>query len=994
MLNDRKITDWAQPVSSLDDRPQMTAAALKAAFDSNTNQIKPAVNGMIDDLTGTGGAGNIGVDVIAGVTGTTVQAMLAALKALIDLCDTSAESDDKLNLKADKTTTDKLVKTITLNADTGVFTIQTDDGTTTTIDTMLEKIPVNCYLDGQDFVLVLDDGTEQRADLSGFLTPTEFTDSSTIDFSVSGSAVTATIKNGSITLAMLESTVMSTIQGYVTAAQTAAGNASTSETNAGTYRDQAQTAATNSASSASKAGTKAMLSQSWAIGGTGTRQGEDTNNSKYFAQQSANSAATAQGWSDSAMEQADAAAQSAADAAQSAADAEAISGGDFIPNSRKGVPNGVATLDSNGKLVMAQLPDDTEAVPVTLTATGWSSAAPYTQTVDANGVLADEDAQMIIPVPEDDSSDAYYRAGVRCTAQAANSLTFTCDAKPNEDIALYVMVSSVGNTAGGGGTSGPVLPTPTTGDAGKVPTVNDAEDGYELKTPSGGGGTGGISDAVNGTDDSGLEFKLTFGRNTTQDLTATIEYDEQDLTLDSIVQNGKSYRDLFETPNVIPDGDFESDLSWATINAGDPQITAEAYSSPSHSLKCFGTTSQQIRKVLGLSASESYYIAARVRLDRYVSGAGIGLQCPDLNNIVTNQLTNGQFATVSSVETLGQGSQMYAGSISSANLDGYVDDIVIVPVSNFKSTDKSEIDVLYENYIKIKRGESVTPPPETLVLETQKTKKSYTATECIAKFMEAVTSKAADLGMANSTFTRPAGDGGNTTTARDLMRMVVEASGYKDIARIWGKNSRDISVMGPNPRTVNVSTTVIDSELEASYHIFGGKTGSWSGTENLVVAAQTTKHGMVAGVIMDATSSAARFDAMKELLDVVDGTGSTVSSATAAIACAIPEYNVFNYEGYVFDALYELNADEEIIPASTTKVITAMVALDYVTDIHNTIEFISSDAIGGSGAVFQTGDIITIEDALYAMLLPSSNMTAQALARTVGYNMLVKEESA
>lgn len=360
-LKDRKITDWTQPVTSLDDRPQMAAAALKAAFDSNSNQLKPALNGAIDDLTGTGGAGNIGVDAIAGVTGTTVQAMLAALKALIDLCDTSEAVDDKLDLKADKTTTDKLVKTITLNADTGVFTIKTDDGTTTTIDTMLEKIPVNCYLDGQEFVLVLDDGTEQRADLSAFLTSTEFTDSATIDFFVSGATVTATIKNGSVTLEMLESTIMSTLQGYMTAAQEAASNAATSETNAGTYRDQAQGSATAAASSASEASAKSTLSESWAVGGTGTRQGEDTNNSKYFAQQSANSAATAQGWSDSAMEQADAAAQSAADAAQSAADAEAIAGGDYIPNSQKGAASGVASLDASGKLEATQKPDYTAA---------------------------------------------------------------------------------------------------------------------------------------------------------------------------------------------------------------------------------------------------------------------------------------------------------------------------------------------------------------------------------------------------------------------------------------------------------------------------------------------------------------------------------------------------------------------------------------------------------------------------------------------------------
>ena len=381
MLNDRKITDWTQPVSSLDDRPQMTASALKAAFDSNTNQIKPAVNGMIDDLIGTGGAGNIGVDVIAGVTGTTVQAMLAALKALIDLCDTSAESDDKLNLKADKTTTDKLVKTITLNADTGVFTIQTDDGTTTTIDTMLEKIPLNCYLDGQEFVLVLDDGTEQRADLSDFITETEFTDSSTIDFSVTGSNVTATIKNGSITLSMLENTVMSTLQGYMTAAQTAAGNAATSETNAGTYAGQAESAKTTAQTAASEADAHATESQSWAVGGTGTRQGEDTNNSKYFAQQASSSATTAQGWSDSAMEQADKSESAAKRAEQAAADAEAIAGGDYIPNSQKGVAGGVATLGSDGKVQSEQLPE-MNYIP-----TSQKGAASGVASLDATGKL-------------------------------------------------------------------------------------------------------------------------------------------------------------------------------------------------------------------------------------------------------------------------------------------------------------------------------------------------------------------------------------------------------------------------------------------------------------------------------------------------------------------------------------------------------------------------------------------------------------------------------
>lgn len=376
-LTERKLTDWTQPVSSLDDRPQMTASALKAAFDSNTNQIKPALNGVIDDLTGTGGAGNVGVEAITGVTGVSVQAMLASLKALIDLCDTTEEIDGKLDLKADKTTTDKLVKTITLDAGTGVFTIKTDDGTTTTIDTMLEKIPVSCYLDGQEFVLVLDDGTEQRADLSAFLTPTEFTDSPTIDFSVSGDTVTAAIKAGSVTLEMLESTVMATLESYKTAAEKAAANAAASETNAGVYRDQAQQSASAAASSASGAGANATLSESWAVGGTGTREGEDVNNAKHYAQQSAASATTAGQKADAAMEHADSAetSQKAAEAAaaraeQAAEDAEAIVGGDFIPNSQKGAPGGVATLGADGKVEPEQLPAALGADAVTVSGGG------------------------------------------------------------------------------------------------------------------------------------------------------------------------------------------------------------------------------------------------------------------------------------------------------------------------------------------------------------------------------------------------------------------------------------------------------------------------------------------------------------------------------------------------------------------------------------------------------------------------------------------------
>lgn len=292
-LNDRKITGWAQPIVSLDDKPKLTAAALKAAFDSNSNELKPAVNGLIDDLTGTGGAGEIGVSPVEGVSGTTVQAMLAALKALIDLCETQAGSAAALALKADKTTVAKLVETVAFNAQTGVFTITEQGGTVHEIDTVLEKVPMSCRLDGQDFVLTLEDGTEQRVSLAAFLTPQEFVNSDTVQFEVAGNTIRAKIKSGSIDADMLTGTILEELTAFRDAAAVSAAGAAASEQNAAAYKTAAARSAQAADEKAAESGGQAVNARSWAAGGTGTRTGEDTDNAKYYRDQARLSAAQA-----------------------------------------------------------------------------------------------------------------------------------------------------------------------------------------------------------------------------------------------------------------------------------------------------------------------------------------------------------------------------------------------------------------------------------------------------------------------------------------------------------------------------------------------------------------------------------------------------------------------------------------------------------------------------------------------------------------------------
>ena len=81
-----------------------------------------------------------------------------------------------------------------------------------------------------------------------------------------------------------------------------------------------------------------------------------------------------------------------------------------------------------------------KSVSITLPASGWSS---NTQTVTVQGVLADETAQLIQPMPAIASQDAYISAGIICSSQAVNQLTFKCSTVPTDDISLYVVITEV-----------------------------------------------------------------------------------------------------------------------------------------------------------------------------------------------------------------------------------------------------------------------------------------------------------------------------------------------------------------------------------------------------------------------------------------------------------------------------------------------------------------------------------------------------------------------
>ena len=85
------------------------------------------------------------------------------------------------------------------------------------------------------------------------------------------------------------------------------------------------------------------------------------------------------------------------------------------------------------------------------------------------------------------------------------------------------------------------------------------------------------------------------------------------------------------------------------------------------------------------------------------------------------------------------------------------------------------------------------------------------------------------------------------------------------------------------------------------------------------------------------------------------------------------------------EVLFSEHANEKLYPASTTKLLTAYLALkygeleDYVT-ISETAVDVPSDS---STAYLKVGDVLTLEDLLYALMLPSGNDSAVAIAEHI-----------
>ena len=110
----------------------------------------------------------------------------------------------------------------------------------------------------------------------------------------------------------------------------------------------------------------------------------------------------------------------------------------------------------------------------------------------------------------------------------------------------------------------------------------------------------------------------------------------------------------------------------------------------------------------------------------------------------------------------------------------------------------------------------------------------------------------------------------------------------------------------------------------------------------------------------------------------------TAQAAAPAYEGDVGPYAVMLLDAATGDVLYEKNADETIEPASTTKIMTLLLALENA-DMDSEVT-ISSNAAnqGGSLLHVSTGEKIKMKDLLNGMMLASGNDAAVAVAEAVG----------
>lgn len=424
--------------------------------------------------------------------------------------------------------------------------------------------------------------------------------------------------------------------------------------------------------------------------------------------------------------------------------------------------------------------------------------------------------------------------------------------------------------------------------------------------------------------------------------------------------------DSYEEENFLSLSDKETSPYWK-LNYGSPAPKS------SDKLRIEPNKKGQVTqyaKELYVRKNCEYLLLLEVNCLKYKTGKlGIGIGGTK-DSLAVSRKTEG-FVLLKKIVTFEEnmGINFFIGGMNRANLSGVIKNLTLTRLSKR---------VLNE-------GDSL-----------ERKKHVLNDSEAESIFVEEMNRKCQYLGMKKTVFKNPHGlsSTGQFSTSSDMIKLGLQALGFPEILKVWGAKRHTAKIEGKNYRSIAIETTGSSQELESYYSILGCKTGTLApNVFNTLMLLCDEDENVFLTTIMQSKTSSSRFMDVKKLVDVArkkmsDPQYIPTEVFEAHSGCILQiKNNPLYWTNFPHKLLYSFNEDEVVPQASLTKIMTAIIMLENIQDLNEKFRINLSDIVGGSGPIIFEGDEITYTDALFLMMLPSSNTIAKAVSRVIGHKL-------
>ncbi len=254
------------------------------------------------------------------------------------------------------------------------------------------------------------------------------------------------------------------------------------------------------------------------------------------------------------------------------------------------------------------------------------------------------------------------------------------------------------------------------------------------------------------------------------------------------------------------------------------------------------------------------------------------------------------------------------------------------------------------------------------------------------KFVNYMNSTAKDIHMLNSCFFNASGTSSlSYSTALDLSYLCEKAIHYDYIIDIWQRENFCVDIEGTNNRKINIENIVQKNCIpQLKDLLIGGKSGSWYNKYKAHIFYLKIKGEKYTLSILarDKISFKQIYTLAHEIC--INNFSGNISNYTKNM---LDNNGGFLLKNIDTGNIFCKNENKKLIPASVTKVLTAICALESGLSLDSAVTVSHSDISKGSGSKFFPGDTVTLSQALYIMIMESSNTMANAIARTVGMHI-------